>query len=88
MIQEGYLKVFPGVVFIRLRDVQIAVLESEEKMSKFGPGSYYDYLGFCIAEDAINRNKGGGDPGGNGSGCLSILVVVAIIGGIIWKIGS
>ena len=79
---------FPGVVFIRLRDLWIAVLESEEKMSKFGPGSYYDYLGFCIAEDAINRNKGGGDPGGNGSGCLSILVVVAIIGGIIWKLGS
>ena len=57
-------------------------------MSKFGPGSYYDYLGFCIAEDAINRNKGGGDPGGNGSGCLSVLVIVAIIGGIIWKMSS
>lgn len=29
MIQEGYLKVFPGVVFTRSQDVQIAVLESE-----------------------------------------------------------
>ena len=57
-------------------------------MSKFGLGSYYDYLGFCIAEDAINRNKGSGDPGGNGSGCLSVLVIIGIISGIIWKIGS
>ena len=34
---KGYLYVFPGLVFTRSRDVQIAVLESEEKMSKFGP---------------------------------------------------
>ncbi len=25
-------------------------------MTKFGPGSYYDYLGYTIAEDAINNS--------------------------------
>ena len=77
MFSGGYLSLILG-----------SMKKVREKMSKFGPGSYYDYLGFCIAEDAINRNKGGGDPGGNGSGCLSVLVIVAIIGGIIWKMSS
>lgn len=56
------------------------------KMSDTGPGSYYDYRGYCIAEDEINRNKGGGDPG-NGSGCSSVIFVISIIGGIIRLIG-
>ncbi len=44
-------------------------------MSNTGPGSYYDYLGYCIAEDAINKSGGGGNGGGNGLGCLSVLVI-------------
>ena len=55
-------------------------------MSNTGPGSYYDYLGYRIAEDAINKSGGDGNGGGNGPGCLSVLFIMAIIVGIIWLI--
>ena len=54
-------------------------------MPNTGPGSYFDYLGYCISEDEINKNSGG-NGGGNGPGCLSVLVIIAIIVGIIWLI--
>jgi hypothetical protein len=50
-------------------------------MSDTGPGRCYDYFGYCIAEEEINRNKGGGDLG-NGPGCLSVIFVISVIGGI------
>jgi hypothetical protein len=65
----------------------ITIKEYEVGMSNTGPGSYYDYLGFTIAEDAINKNKGGGNGGGNGSGCLSVLFIISIGIGIMWLLG-
>ena len=61
--------------------------EYEVEMPDTGPGSYYDYLGYCIAEDAINKNKGGGNGGGNGPGCLSVIFIISIGIGIMWLLG-
>jgi hypothetical protein len=52
-----------------------------------GPGSYYDYLGYCIAEDEMNKNKGGGNGGGNGPGCLSVILIILGLVTLVWLLG-
>jgi hypothetical protein len=53
-----------------------------------GPGSYFDYLGYCISEDELNKNSGGGNGGGNGPGCLSVLFIITVGIGILWLLGK
>lgn len=52
-------------------------------MKKFGPGSYYDYLGYTIAEDAINKNNSDSTPttGTKRQRSLGISIILTVLFG-------